>query len=77
MKRKRPMFVPRIVLPVAMECGCINEYDGGITFCPLHEAAPQMLQTLAQVWALLDRGYQPGSAMIEDMRDLIAKAEEK
>ena len=29
---------------VSRECGCINQVDGGIVFCALHESAPELLK---------------------------------
>lgn len=34
---------------VTLACGCVNDIGGGITFCPLHAAAPALLAALTNL----------------------------
>ena len=31
---------------MAEQCGCYSKHDGDITYCPMHKAAPEMLDAL-------------------------------
>lgn len=71
MKKQKPILENAVIA----ECECKNLIDGEILFCELHIIAGELLAATKRLVAIAEKSLLPGPQTLNEIRDLIARAE--